>query len=221
MNGVHDLGGMHGFGPVQREENEPVFHTEWERMAFALTLAMGAWGRWNLDMARYSRERMPPHEYLAAGYYERWLWGLETLLVEHGFVSRDELDRRGERPRTAHPLEPGALRAADVPRLVWNRKAARMADPVAPRFRVGDRVVARNINPAGHTRIPRYVRGRQGVIDRDHGVFIFPDTHAAGLGQKPQHVYSVCFTAQELWGREASPRDRVYVDLWDDYLDPA
>ena len=105
MNGVHDLGGMHGFGPVEHEADEPVFHAEWERTAFALTLAMGAWGRWNLDMARHSRERMPPHAYLAAGYYERWLWGLATLLVEHGFLSREELDRRAERPRTARPLE--------------------------------------------------------------------------------------------------------------------
>jgi len=221
VNGVHDLGGMHGFGPVEREADEPVFHAEWERRAFALTLAMGAWGRWSLDMARHSRERMPPHEYLAAGYYERWLWGLETLLVEHGFLSREELDRRAERPRTARPIEPGALRAADVPRLLGNRRAARLDDPVAPRFRAGDRVVARNLHPAGHTRLPRYVRGRQGVVDRDHGVFIFPDTHAAGLGRKPQHVYSVRFAARELWGPEAPPRDAVYADLWDDYLDPA
>ena len=221
MNGVHDLGGMHGFGPVEREADEPVFHAEWERRAFALTLAMGAWGRWSLDMARHSRERMPPHEYLAAGYYERWLWGLETLLVEHGFLSREELARRAERPRNARPLEPGALRAADVPRLLRNRRAARLDDPVAPRFTAGDRIVARNLHPAGHTRLPRYVRGRRGVVDRDHGVFIFPDTHAAGLGRKPQHVYSVRFAARELWGPEAPPRDAVYADLWDDYLDPA
>ena len=117
---------------------------------------------------------------------------------------------------------PGLLQAADVwKRVVWNRRAARLDDPVAPRFEPGDRVVTRNVHPLGHTRLPRYVRGRQGVIDRDHGVFIFPDTHALGLGKTPQHVYSVRFAARELWGPAAPAHDAVYVDLWDDYLDPA
>ena len=116
---------------------------------------------------------------------------------------------------------PRVLRAADVEKALSNRRAARLDDPVAPRFRPADRVVARNMNPIGHTRLPRYVRGRHGVIDRDHGVFIFPDIHALGLGKKPQHVYSVRFTARQLWGPEAAANDRVYVDLWDDYLDRA
>lgn len=221
MNGVHDLGGMHGFGPVVREQNEPVFHAEWERRAFALTLAMGAWRKWNLDMARFSRERMPPAEYLRASYYERWLWGLEQLLSEHGFVAREELERRDRRADARGTLQPGALRAGDVQPMLRNRRAARLDDAVTRKFKVGDQVVARNLNPVGHTRLPGYVRGRQGVIDRDHGVFIFPDTHAAGLGRKPQHVYSVRFSARELWGPDARPNDHVYVDLWDDYLEPA
>ncbi|HEV8308063.1 MAG TPA: nitrile hydratase subunit beta [Methylomirabilota bacterium] len=221
MNGVHDMGGMHGFGPVAHEENEPVFHADWERRTFALTLAMGVFRKWNLDRSRFAREQMPPDEYLAATYYERWLWGLRELLVEHGFVTREELERREVRaPRDARP-RPEALRPADLPRMLRNRRAARLDDPVPPKFKPGDRVVARNVHPLGHTRLPRYVRGRQGLIDRDHGVFIFPDTHALGQGKKPQHVYSVRFTARELWGLEASPRDSVYVDLWDDYLDPA
>ncbi len=240
MNGVHDMGGMHGFGPVVREEppegrdrrraggpprpgelDEPVFHAEWERRAFALTLAMGAWSKWNIDMARSSRERMPPAEYLAATYYERWLWGLRTLLVEQGFVTPEELDRPPAGPPRRGEPQPGALRAADVPKLLRNRRGARLDDPVPPRFKPGDRVVARSLNPPGHTRLPRYIRGRRGAIDRDHGVFIFPDSNAAGLGKKPQHVYSVRFTGRELWGAEAPANDRVYVDLWDDYLDPA
>jgi nitrile hydratase subunit beta len=222
MNGVHDMGGMHGFGPVAREVDEPVFHAEWERRAFALTLAMGAWRRWNLDMSRFARERMPPARYLATTYYEKWLWGLEQLLVEHGFVTRAELERAAPVPaRPGADIRPGALRAPDLPRLLWKRRAARLDDPIAPRFKAGDRVVARNLNPVGHTRLPRYVRGRRGVIDRDHGVFIFPDAHAAGLGRKPQHVYSVQFTGRELWGPDAPDNDRVYVDLFDDYLDPA
>ena len=226
MNGAHDLGGMHGFGPVVLEPDEPVFHTEWERRAFALTLAMGAWGRWNLDMSRHAREQMPPAEYLATSYYEHWLWGLERLLERHGFLPQAETDRRvrggaGLEARGSVEPQPGAIRREDVPRLLRNRRGARLDDPVPPKFKIGDAVVARNMNPLGHTRIPRYVRGRRGVIDRDHGVFIFPDTHAAGLGRKPQHVYSVRFDARELWGPDGHPQDAVYVDLWDDYLDPA
>ena len=226
MNGVHDLGGMHGFGPVVLEPDEPVFHAEWERRTFALKLTMDAWRRWNLDMSRHAREQMPPAEYLATSYYEHWLWGLEWLLERHGFLGPADIDRRvrgGADPEsrgTAEPL-PGALRRDDVPRLLRNRRAARLDDPVASKFKAGDEVVARNMNPLGHTRIPRYVRGRRGVIHRDHGVFIFPDSHAAGLGRKPQHVYSVRFAARELWGSDGHQQDAVYVDLWDDYLDPA
>ena len=221
MNGIHDLGGMHGFGPVVPEAHEPVFHTAWEGTVFALNMVMIAWRKWSIDASRFAKEIMPPAEYLRASYYERWLWGLEHLLVEHGVLIREELARRADRPPLAAPLQTGALRAADVPRFLWNRRAARLDDPVPPKFTVGDRVVARNLHPVGHTRVPRYVRGRQGVIDRDHGVFIFPDTHAVGQGTKPQHVYSVRSTARELWGPAASPHDRVSVDFWDDYLDPA
>ena len=226
MNGAHDLGGMHGFGPVVAEPNEPVFHADWERRVFAITLAMGAWRRWNLDMSRYARELMPPAEYLSTTYYEHWLFGLQLLLEQKELVAADELERVRRAPQTvAVPRErvevkQGALRVQDVKRMLRNRRAARLDDPVQPRFKVGQAVVARNMHPVGHTRLPRYVRGRRGVVERDHGVFIFPDSHAAGEGTRPQHVYSVRFDARELWGATASPRDRVYVDLWDDYLDP-
>jgi nitrile hydratase subunit beta len=226
MNGAHDLGGMHGFGPVIIEPDEPVFHAEWERRTFALNLAMGVWRRWNIDMSRFAREHMPAAEYLATSYYEHWLWGLERLLEQHGFLTHVEARQRIQEGASAAPvaageLQPGVLQPDGVTGLLRNRRAARLDDPVPPKFKARDGVVARNINPAGHTRIPRYVRGRRGVIDRDHGVFIFPDTHAAGLGQKPQHVYAVRFAARELWGPEAHPHDAIYVDLWDDYLDPA
>jgi nitrile hydratase subunit beta len=225
MNGAHDLGGMHGFGPVALEPDEPVFHAEWERRTFALSHAMSVRGKWNLDAIRFAREQMPPAEYLATTYYEHCLWGLEALLDRHGFLARAELDRRVREgdPPAAPPSapDPAALRPDGVTRYLRNRRAARLDEPVPPKFKVGEQIVARNLNPAGHTRIPRYVRGRRGVIDRDHGVFIFPDTHAAGLGRKPQHVYSVRFAARELWGADGHPRDAVYVDLWDDYLDPA
>jgi nitrile hydratase beta subunit len=220
MNGVHDMGGMHGFGPVEAEPNEPVFHTEWEQRVFALTLAMGAWRRWNIDKSRYTREQMPPVAYLAATYYERWLWGLQKLLVETGLVTATEMARPATlaSARRGEP-QPGVLRAADVARALRNRRATRRDDPVPPRFKVGDRVIARNLNPLGHTRLPRYVRGHHGVVDRDHGVFVFADTNALGQGEKPQHVYSVRFSGRELWGPMAPAHDHVYVDLWDDHLD--
>ncbi len=224
MNGAHDVGGMHGFGPVEAEPDEPVFHADWERRAFALTLAMGAWGRWNIDMSRSAREQMAPAEYLATSYYEHWLFGLLRLLAEHGFASPDEIARveRGE-PTTDDPapLQDGALRSDGVARMLGKRRAARLDEPVPPRFQVGQAVVARNLHPVGHTRLPRYVRGRRGEVVIDHGVFIFPDSHAAGQGTRPQHVYSVRFTARELWGPDAPARDTVHVDLWDDYLEAA
>jgi nitrile hydratase len=222
MNGVHDMGGMQGFGPVVAERDEPVFHADWERRTFALNLAMSAWRKWNIDMGRFTIERMPPAEYLASTYYERWLWRLRALVVEKGFVTPAELDRPAAPAASrAAAIQPGALRAADVPRALRNRRATRRDDPVAPKFQAGDRVVARNTQPTGHTRLPRYVRGRPGVVDRDHGVFVFADTNAMGQGENPQHVYSVRFAARDLWGPDASPHDAVYVDLWDAHLDPA
>jgi nitrile hydratase len=224
MNGAHDLGGMHGFGPVEPEPDEPVFHAGWERRAFAMTLALGAWRRWNLDMSRSIREQMPPAEYLATTYYEHWLFGIERLLVDKGLVARDEMERaqRGELASAAGlGVQEGALRKDDVARVVRNARGARLDDAVPPAFQVGQWVRARNLHPTGHTRLPRYCRGRRGVVAIDHGVFIFPDTHAHGQGNKPQHVYSVRFTAQELWGPDAPARDSVHVDLWDDYLEAA
>src|SRR5437867_3173905 len=130
MNGAHDMGGMHGFGPVMREEDEPVFHAAWERRAFALTLAMGFWGRWNLDMSRFAREQMPPADYLAATYYEKWLWGLERLVAAHGFAAGEEIDRRQAElvgrvetlPSPPGEVQAGALRAPDVARRLRNRR---------------------------------------------------------------------------------------------------
>jgi nitrile hydratase subunit beta len=223
MNSVHDMGGMHGLGPVEIEPDEPWFHHEWERRVLALTLATGFLGEWNLDMSRHARERMPGAQYLGSTYYEKWLWGLERLLVERGLVPRDELGARRDDAaapvrRTGHPR---LLTADNVERLLKKGGSARVNESAPARFAPGDRVVARNINPTGHTRLPRYARGRTGVVDRDHGVFVFADSHAMGLGPQPQHLYSVRFAARELWGAEAGERDAVYVDLWDAHLDPA
>ncbi len=184
----------------------------------ALNLACGFHRRWNIDMGRHSRERIPPAEYLAATYYEKWLRGLEMLLVEQGLVTAKEL-RTGRAESKASGVS--VLRASEVAGFLRVRRLARMDEDVPPRFTPGVRVLARNDHPIGHTRLPRYARGKRGVVDRDHGVFIFPDTHAMTRDKKPQHCYSVRFAARELWGSSAPTRDSVYLDLWDDHLDPA
>ena len=219
MNGVHDMGGMHGLGPVEPEPNEPVFHHDWERKAFALNMAAGFLGKWNIDMGRYARELMPGPEYLQTSYYEHWLYGLERLLVEKGLLTPEEM--KTKRPAGLAPTDVRVLQPSDVPRRLRAVRAARMDDDIPAQFKAGDHVVAKNINPLGHTRLPRYARDKHGVVDRDHGVFIYPDAHAAGLGKQPQHCYSVRFTARELWGDDASARDSVYIDMFEPYLDPA
>ncbi len=218
MNGVHDMGGMHGMGPVEIEKDEPVFHAEWEKRVFALRLASAFHGKWNGNMNRYAVEQMPPAAYLATTYYEHVLFGLEKLLVEQKLVTALELEsgRAAGKASVA-----GVLEVSGVDMLLRNRIRARLDDKVPPKFKAGDRVLARNIHPAGHTRLPRYARGRRGMIDRDYGVFIFPDTSAMNRDPKPQHLYGVRFTARELWGTSVSARDSVYLNLWDDHLDPA
>jgi nitrile hydratase subunit beta len=218
MNGVHDMGGMHGMGPIDHEQNEPVFHEPWEGRVYAITrLLRSGGGRQNLDNSRYQIEQLPPAEYLRMSYYEKWLARLLNMVVNLGVVTREELE--SGTPAPGSPKATPAIAAAAVPTMVTRRNSARRDVAVAPRFKVGQNVRARNINPTGHTRLPRYARGKRGVVHLDHGVFVFPDTNAAFLGEKPQHVYSVRFTARELWGEQASPRDFIYLDMWDDYLD--
>ncbi len=219
MNGVHDMGGMHGLGPIEHEQNEPVFHAPWEGRVFALMRAVGAWRKWNIDASRHQRELIPGAEYLRMSYYEKWFTGLVDLIVKTGLATPTEIDT-GE-PAEGSPQATPALTADRVAPLIARGGTARRDAPVAARFTTGQQVRARNINPTGHTRLPRYARGRIGTIDRDHGVFVFPDSNAHFLGERPQHVYSVRFAARELWGEQASPRDAVNIDLWDDYLDPA
>jgi nitrile hydratase subunit beta len=223
MNGAHDLGGMHGFGPVEIEPDEPVFHHEWERRAFAITLAAGFLGKWNIDQSRFAREQMPPAEYLATTYYEHWMFGLEKLLHDLKLVDRAEIDTRERDPAssTTPVADGGVLAARDVERALRTSRTSKADEDVPPRHKPGDHVVSRNIHPLGHTRLPRYARGKRGVVALDHGVWVFPDTAGNGLGRKPQHCYSVRFEACELWGDAASARDAVYIDLWDDHLEPA
>jgi len=213
MNGVHDMGGMDGFGPVVREQNEPVFHADWERRAFVLTVRARRLAQSNGDEFRHAIERIPPARYLASSYYERWLAAAETVLVEHGVVTREELLAKEN-----SSIDPALIANAVATHGPTPVKSD--AKPRPARFAKGARVRARNLNPVGHTRLPRYVRGKAGVVARDWGVFVFPDTNAHHAGAKPQHCYSVSFAARELWGKSASSRDRVYIDLWEDYLEP-
>jgi nitrile hydratase beta subunit len=217
MNGVHDMGGMDGFGPVVREQGEPVFHADWERRAYALVGLARRVARFNGDEFRHAIERMPPARYLASSYYERWLAAAEILLVEHGVVTRDEL--LAKQDASIDPALIANAVATRGPAVVKDKSGSK---PPRARFGKGARVRARNLNPSGHTRLPRYVRGKAGVIMRDWGVFVFPDTNAHHAGLKRQHCYSVAFDARELWGKssKANSRERVYIDLWEDYLEP-
>ena len=217
MNGVHDMGGMHGMGPIQPEQDEPVFHHRWEARVFALARAMGKFGRWNIDAHRHQRELIPAAEQLRMSYYERWLEALSKLLVRHAFLRAEELATGKSACGTAK-LTP-ALPVDEVSTFIASGSPASRKTDRLPRFRPGQRVRARNLNPTGHTRLPRYVRGKTGSVDRVHGVFVFPDTNAHFLGEDPQHVYSVRFQARELWGDAAVSQDSVYVDLWENYLD--
>lgn len=213
------MGGARGFGCVRPEPNEPPFHAEWERRAFALTLAMAMPGGWNIDMSRAARENRPPQDYLCKSYYEIWLAGLERLMVERGLVERDEI----EAGRALHPPLPGKARLSPegVAQVLY-RGAPTGREPKAPaRFKVGDRVRARTFSPPTHTRLPRYVRGHAGVVELVHGCHVFPDSNALGAGEDPQWLYTVCFDGAELWGAGADPTAKVSVDAWDSYLEPA
>jgi nitrile hydratase subunit beta len=217
MNGVHDMGGMHGFGPVEREENEPLFHASWEgrvRAMMSLTMAQGIF---NLDAFRYGIEQMQPADYLRSTYFERWLATVEYNLIQNGVLTEAELDAR-----TEHFQE---YPAAEMPRgdPAWkapNRLPEPEAPSLEPRYAVGDLVIVRNVHPTGHTRMPRYTRGKRGTIHLVHGPEIFPDTHAHGLGVHWQTVYNVCFDGHELWGESAEPGQTLYIDLWESYLEP-
>jgi nitrile hydratase subunit beta len=220
MNGIHDLGGMQDMGPIHREEHEPVFHQPWEGRVFAINRAIGAWGKWSIDAGRHAIELLTPADYLRMSYYEKWLTRNLELLVKYGLVTREEIETgqlASGSPKATPPLTAAAVSAAAGLRGNYMRPEAK----AEARFEVGQQVRARNMNPVGHTRLPRYARGKRGAVVRRHGIFVFPDTNAHVLGEQPQHLYSVRFTARELWGEDASPRDSVDIDMWDSYLDHA
>ncbi len=216
MNGAADLGGMMGFGPIDRESGDQLFHDEWERRVFALTLAMGATGSWNIDTSRFARESLPPAQYLSSSYYEIWLAGLEKLLEQSGLLTEAER-QDGSAKKTAKPVT-RVLAAADVDRvLAAGAPADRTTDLVA-RFHPGQQVRAINRHPRTHTRLPRYLRGKRGQVVRLHGTHVLPDSNAHGNGENPQWLYAVEFTSDELWGNGRN--DSVLADCWESYLEP-
>jgi len=217
ISGIHDMGGMPDMGPIHLEENEPVFHEPWEARLFALWRVLLTWGKWKTT--RVAIESIQPADYLRMTYYERVLAALSDLLVDTKMISPAELES-GLPDSGTMRLVP-TLQAAQVPAWIAQAAAGRPSVAVTPHFKVGQRVRARNINPAGHTRLPRYIRGRVGRVERDYGIFAFPDTDVYFLEDKPQHLYAVRFTARELWGDGAHANDVVYVDVWDDYLERA
>ncbi len=218
MDGVHDMGGMHGFGKVEPEPNEPVFHAAWEGRCIALNRAMGYTGAWNIDMSRAAIEELPASLYLTASYYEKWAIRLEKMLVDRGLVDADEI-AAGRALRPGKALE-RTLTADKIAAALTRGKFGRPASGPA-RFKLGDRVRTKNIHPRTHTRLPRYARGHVGVIETVRGCHVFPDTVAIGEGENPQWLYTVLFEGRELWGENSDPTLRVSIDAWEPYLDPA
>jgi nitrile hydratase beta subunit len=217
MNGAHDMGGVHGFGPVEAEPNEPVFHADWEKRAFALTLAMGMPGGWNIDMSRFARENRDPAEYLSMSYYQIWFVALETMLKERALVAEDEIaagHALHERKPVTRVLSPD-----DVLKVLHRGGPTERETNTRAAFKVGDRVRAKTIHPLTHTRLPRYVRGHAGVIERVIGCHVFPDSNAHGAGENPQWLYTVRFGGCELWGADGDPTLTVSVDAWEPYLE--
>lgn len=216
MDGIHDMGGMHGFGTVVPEAKEPVFHAAWEGRTFALNRAMGYTGVWTIDQTRAGIERLPPELYLSSSYYKKWAIRLESLIVELGLADADEIE-------AGHALRPGKalkrkLAAADVPDTLTRGSFSRPAQ-APPRFKPGDRVRTKNIHPPTHTRLPRYARGKRGVVEVLRGCHVFPDTVAIGQGENPQWLYTVLFDGRELWGEDADPTLKVSIEAFEPYLE--
>lgn len=219
MDGIHDLGGMEGFGPIQIEENEPTFHHDWEPRVMAMRLLMGFWRKWNIDVSRHSVETLPPEDYLNLTYYEKWLASLTVLMFRAGFVSLDEIASGLPTPGS-DKLTPPANAAQAMAFLPLGRPSHRDID-AKPAYAIGSQVRTAQHMHSGHHRLPRYVRGHVGEIILHHGAHVLPDTHAKLVGENPQHLYTVRFKARDLWGDEANANDTITVDLWEGYFDAA
>lgn len=224
MNNIHDMGGMHGFGSVHREENEPVFHEPWEGRLFAMSVSGMVRFYPSTDGGRHALEKFSPAEYVSTPYYERWLLRTQRRLVEMGIVTQEELDDRiryyQDHPDAEVPRREDPALVGQVVQRVRNRMPVPSKTGKAPRFKVGDAIRTINEHPKGHHRLPRYARGRSGVISDWYGYHDLADDLAQG-DHNPEALYSVKFDANELWGDSAEGSGSVYLDLWDSYLEPA
>jgi nitrile hydratase len=219
MDGIHDMGGMDGFGKVEAEPNEPTFHEKWEGRVMAMVRAMGANGGLNIDTQRFARESLPPVTYLESSYYQKWFLALEQQMLQRGMVRADEIDK-GHSLHASAPLPRGTFAMKDVERIMTRGSFARDASS-KPAFAVGDRVRTKNIHPATHTRLPRYARGKTGIVERINGCHVFPDTNAQGKGDNPQWLYTVVFDGAELWGADGDPTLRVSIEAFEPYIERA
>jgi len=217
VNGIHDMGGMHGLGEIGYSPGDPAFHSTWEVRVHALVTALAPYGKWRA--LRPEIEAIPAADYLRMSYYERWLAALIESIAKSGLASRAEIELGTAQPGTERSVPALTAETARAAALATPR--TELAGRVEPRFRVGQRVRGANLNTPTHTRLPRYTRGKVGVVERVRGVFGLPDTEVYFGDPKPQHVYLVRFAARELWGIGAPARDGVYIDLWQDYLEPA
>lgn len=216
MDGVHDMGGMHGFGKIPYEKDEPAFHHDWERRVWGLCQGTSLPDFVNLDYDRHNLERMPPDLYLSYSYFERWLYSLTTMLLDGDFVTVEEIQKGKAAPGTARREDAAGPEAADAH--AYHDFRRKVEAP--PRFNIGDRVVTGNPCHLGHTRLPRYAREKEGQVQLRHGAHVLPDSNAAGLGEAPTHLYSVAFAARDLWGPDASAKDKVLLDIWECHLAP-
>jgi nitrile hydratase beta subunit len=218
MDGVHDMGGMDGFGKVVPEANEPPFHAAWEGRVLALQRAMSYAGAWHIDMSRSAQEQLPPQTYLSVSYYKRWELAMETNVIERGLASADEI-AAGHALREGKPLKRKLTR--DIVQEGMTRGSFYRQAQAPARFKAGDRVRARNIHPPTHTRLPRYARGRVGTVELVHGCHAFPDAVATDKGDNPQWLYTVVFEGRELWGPDCDRTIKVSIDAFEPYLEPA
>ena len=215
MRRVHDVGGTQGFGPLELEENEPIFHEEWEGRVFGMMATVGH----RAFPMRPTIESIEPATYLASTYYEKWLIALEKGFVQSGSITADELRDRVEFQRGHPNTQVSENRDSKLARAAWRDRYSQRSPKHEgdPAFSVGDAVLTRHIDPAGHTRIPKYAQGKRGSVHSIRGVFDLLDLKVLGI-HKPEPVYTVGFDARELWGDEAESSQRVYIDLWESYL---
>lgn len=227
MNGLHDMGGLHGFGRVEVEADEPVFHSTWEARVFCMTQVIDTTGVWNLDEHRHEIELMCPSNYIRDGYYGRWLFAMESILTRKGVIEKEELDQRVAELEAGGPAVSKTATArqwplTDAQKIRWGAWRHEKDPEMAPKFAVGDRVRVRNLHPEGHTRLTSYIRGKTGVVSIVNAqAWVLPDTRAHNVGENLQPVYNVAFDATEVWGPQAEANVLVNVDLMEDYLNPA